>query len=289
MITYIPTLPGNALYLALFALMLAAQVVLGIYYRFWSYLVAISCGLILEVLGYVGRLQLHNNPFDFDAFLLYLIPLTIGPAFFSAAIYICFGRIVLIYDACVSRLKPRAYTGIFVACDVVCLILQAAGGAITSVADDDQRSLRDTGVNIMIAGLAAQVASLAAFMGLCADYMWRLRRASRGGDRMTLGRDRVRDTLTWKCFLWGLAIATIGIFIRSIFRVAELQGGFDSKLANAEIPFMILEGAVMTVSCGCLTVFHPRFCFRRWKNGDEEGKSVDNGMEIGMLSVTRNK
>lgn len=131
---------------------------------------------------------------------------------------------------------------------------------------------------------------------------------------MTLGRDRVRDTLTWKCFLWGmcssstpfysfipfhgshiyandvgLAIATIGIFIRSIFRVAELQGGFDSKLANAEIPFMILEGAVMTVSCGCLTVFHPRFCFRRWKNGDEEGKSVDNGMEIGMLSVTRNK
>jgi hypothetical protein len=30
------------------------------------------CGLILEVLGYAARIMLHNNPFNGDAFLIYL-------------------------------------------------------------------------------------------------------------------------------------------------------------------------------------------------------------------------
>lgn len=44
-------------------------------------------GLILEVVGYIGRLELHFNPFKKSAFLMYLVPLTMGPAFLSAAVY----------------------------------------------------------------------------------------------------------------------------------------------------------------------------------------------------------
>jgi hypothetical protein len=60
--------------------------------------------------------------------------------------------------------------------------------------------------------------------------------------------------------LQGLAIATVLIFIRSIFRVAELSDGFDSDLANDEVSFMILEGAMMVVACGGMTLFHPGVC-----------------------------
>jgi hypothetical protein len=60
--------------------------------------------------------------------------------------------------------------------------------------------------------------------------------------------------------LQGLAIATLLIFIRSIFRVAELSDGFDSDLANDEVSFMILEGAMMVVACGGMTLFHPGVC-----------------------------
>lgn len=35
-----------------------------------------------------------------------------------------------------------------------------------------------TGINIMIAGLASQVASLFAFVVLCADFAWRVRKNS---------------------------------------------------------------------------------------------------------------
>ena len=51
-----------------------------------------------------------------------------------------------------------------------------------------------------------------------------------------------------------LVTAIILIFVRFIFRVAELQSGFDSELANDEIALMILEGAMMVLAVELLTV-----------------------------------
>jgi hypothetical protein len=87
-----------------------------------------------------------------------------------------------------------------VSCDLLSLVLQAAGGAITSIADADQQDLAQTGVNIMIAGLASQVASLVLFMVLCFDFAWRVKKSP-----MSLN-DRTRDLrnqLRWKLFLGG--------------------------------------------------------------------------------------
>jgi hypothetical protein len=55
-------------------------------------------GLIGEVIGYIDRILLNQNPFDHTGnnFLLYLVPLTIAPAFLSTAIYLCIARIVVI-------------------------------------------------------------------------------------------------------------------------------------------------------------------------------------------------
>jgi len=105
-----------------------------------------------------------------DKCLLYsqLVGLTIGPAFLSAAIYLCLGRIIVIYGAHLSRLRPRSYTLIFMGCDGISLILQSAGGAIASIANTQKGS--DLGVHIMIAGLVSQVVSLTIFAALCADF-----------------------------------------------------------------------------------------------------------------------
>ena len=53
------------------------------------------------------------------------------------------------------------------------LVLQAAGGAVTATAP---KVTTDTGVNIMIAVLGMQIASLAVFMALCADFLNRVRK-----------------------------------------------------------------------------------------------------------------
>ncbi|KAH7012357.1 putative RTA1 domain protein [Macrophomina phaseolina] len=256
--TYVPTLAGNATYLAFFALLLPIQLFLGIRYRTWGFLAGMTGGLVLEIIGYVGRIQLHFNPFPFDPFLEYLICLTIGPAFLSAAIYLCLSRIVVAYGERVSRLRPRTYAIFFVCCDFVSLVLQAAGGAITATADHDKK-MNDLGIDIMIAGLASQVASLAIFMALGAEFAVR---CWRDPGALEEGFRDVRRGWVWKGFLGAIALATTTIFVRCVYRLVELQEGFDGELANDEVIFMVLEGPMIIIACIALTVFHPGVCFR---------------------------
>lgn len=69
-VDYQPTLAGNAVYAAAFGLLLIAQLGLGIKYKTWGFMVGMTCGLILEVVGYAGRIMLHDNPFNFNNFIM---------------------------------------------------------------------------------------------------------------------------------------------------------------------------------------------------------------------------
>lgn len=69
---YIPTLAGNALLLGIFAFLIVPQVALGVKYKTWGFMGAMLGGLILEIIGYVARIQMHNNPFAQDPFLMYV-------------------------------------------------------------------------------------------------------------------------------------------------------------------------------------------------------------------------
>lgn len=67
---YRPSYGANLFFAILFAVLLVPHLGLGIYYRTWGFMVGMVCGLILEVLGYIARVMLHNNPFESNAFLL---------------------------------------------------------------------------------------------------------------------------------------------------------------------------------------------------------------------------
>jgi hypothetical protein len=69
-IQYLPSIAGNAFYLALFSILLLVQVISLIHFRAWAFSATMICGLILEVLGYIGRIKLHYDPFGFTNFLL---------------------------------------------------------------------------------------------------------------------------------------------------------------------------------------------------------------------------
>lgn len=69
-IRYVPSLSGNAFYLACFFLCLLAQIFLGVRYRTWSFFGAVFGGEVLEVIGYTARIQMHNNVFLSNPFLM---------------------------------------------------------------------------------------------------------------------------------------------------------------------------------------------------------------------------
>ena len=63
-IDYFPSLGGNALYLAIFVIVIISQIFFGIRYKTWGFLAGMFGGLTLEILGYVSRIELHNNLFS---------------------------------------------------------------------------------------------------------------------------------------------------------------------------------------------------------------------------------
>lgn len=98
---YIPNLGGNAFFAAILGLYIIANIFLGFRFKTWGYMGAMMLGLSGEVVGYIGRILIWQNPFDptGNDFLIYLVPLTISPALLAAAIYLCLSRIIVTYGA----------------------------------------------------------------------------------------------------------------------------------------------------------------------------------------------
>lgn len=249
---YRPSLAGNALYLAIFGLGLFAGIGLSIKYRTWGYLVAIIGGAGLEIIGYAGRIMLWQNDFNNNSFIIYLVGLTIGPAFFSAAIYLCLARIIAIYGPGLSWFTPKFITCFFVGSDLLSLILQAAGGAIASTANT--HSMTQVGINLMIAGLSTQVVSMFTFVLVCSQLAWAVHQHP---EKTNTTYAEMRRSKRFRFFLWSIGICTIAILIRCSFRVAELSKGFNGSIANNEVEFMILDGMLMCIVIILLNVAHP--------------------------------
>jgi hypothetical protein len=133
-VKYQPSLAGNLLFLTLLSILAILHLYLGLRYRTPSISTFMLLGFVTEAIGYIGRVLLHYDPFARTNFLIYLVCLTIGPVFFAAAVYLCLGRVVMVYGEGISWLRPRTYTLLFMGCDVVSLVVQAAGGGLSASA-----------------------------------------------------------------------------------------------------------------------------------------------------------
>lgn len=193
---------------------------------------------------------------------MYLCCLTIGPAFHTASTYLCLSRIVVIYSEEAARLKPKTYTLFFIFCDIVSLTLQGGGGVAATATT---ASMNKTGKDLLIAGLVFQVISLTIFALLCIDLYIAFRGAPLNPTFTTL-----RSSTKFRLFLFALPAATLFIYVRSCFRVTSLSQGFHSSLANSQIMFMILEGAMIVLASFLLTVLKPGFVIGReaWAAAD---------------------
>jgi hypothetical protein len=134
-----------------------------------------------------------------------------------------------------SRFNPKFFYWIFIPADLICLALQAAGGALSTQTNGSS----DTGVNITMAGLVLQVVVIFLFIVAFADYMVRYI------------RDPITQALTSRVrvFLSFLALAVVLILGRSIYRAYELSQGYrDSDLITDEGLFIGLEGVYVLTS-----------------------------------------
>jgi uncharacterized membrane protein len=69
-VTYVPNLIWNEVYLAIFAALLLIQIIMVFFWRTWSFTAMMFFGLLLECVGYYGRIAMHKNIFDSNPFLM---------------------------------------------------------------------------------------------------------------------------------------------------------------------------------------------------------------------------
>ena len=168
-------------------------------------------------------------------------------------------------------MKPKWIYTFFIACDTISLILQAVGGSMSSKSNGASES----GVNIALAGLAFQVATLFFFVACVIDYTVRSR--SVWMNHKLSGR--------FKTFCVFLGLATLLIWIRCCYRVYELSEGYseDSEALRDEHLFIGLESCMVIVAAYCLIIAHPGFVFER------KGSHGDVGSAVRTERVTEHK
>jgi hypothetical protein len=169
---------------------------------------------------------------------------------------------------------------------------------MASIASHNNESTK-TGDNIMIAGLAFQVATLLVFMIVSSDFALNVYRRHRRMGASALDQSAsavaLRSSAAFKGLIAALVIATVCIFWRSVFRVAELSEGWNGPLMKRQDLFIGFEGVMIIVACLVLNVFHPSICFKemmqsegaKWfgRKGAKGEKSGEKGEGVSSSDV----
>ncbi|EAW07020.1 RTA1 domain-containing protein [Aspergillus clavatus NRRL 1] len=261
---YYPNLGANIFFTVFFAICGISQLAIGIYHRTWTFMAALAAGALLEMAGYIGRVLMHHNPWDSSAFKLQIVCLVLAPTFVAAGIYLTLKHIILALGPEHSRLNPRLFTWIFIGCDVGSLLLQAAGGGVAAAAGSTDKDMLLAGDNIIIAGIAFQVATMSVCGLLGLEFFFRHWRRGPGlsGEKTTVGKSVV-------LLIAGEIFAYITVLIRCIYRIPEMAGGWGNPLMQRENEFLVLDGMMIALAVVTLTILHPGFYFNSIRRGSK--------------------
>jgi len=236
----------------------------------------------------VARIYAYSYPFSDLSFITQLTTLTLAPAFFAAAIYFSLSRIVITFGAENSRIPPKWIPRIFITCDVISLFLQGGGGALAAWYAQREK-MPDNGNYTMIGGLSFQAFTLMLFLALSADFAIRTIRAYRRHGHAALAGDRaaskLRHSKRFKLLLFSLTISAVLIFMRSVYRVAELSEGWKGPLMTTEKFVILLEAIPVAVSGFFLSIIHPANCFRDETPVQEDIELPDTPPSTSLSSV----
>lgn len=245
---YRPSLAANGTFIALYALAMATHLILGFRWKQWFFTSFMMLGCLFEIIGYIGRIILYNNPFSFGGFMIQICFVTTGPVFYTAAIYVTLSKTIKHFAPEVSRFKPQLIWWIFIPADIICLVLQGTGGALSTVSQGSSQM----GIDVALAGLSLQVVILVLFCAILGDYLWRYFRSGSSG---ALSK-------RMQVFFGFVSAAVILILARCAFRCYELSKGYqDSDLITDEALFIGLEGVLIVIAVFCLCVGHPGLVF----------------------------
>jgi hypothetical protein len=239
---YRPNQGANIFFCIVFGILFIAQLFLGVKARLKGFTIAVGVGCFGECVGYAGRLIMHNNPWSQTGFKIQIVCLILSPSFLAAGIYLTIKHLVIHFGPQYSRLRPTLYTWIFITADAASILVQAAGGGIAA---SETAELVKIGNSVMVAGICVQVATMAICGLFAADFFFRRYRSRQAQNN--LDDPITRSTAGFKYYVGASALAFTTVFIRSIYRIPEMVGGWGNPLMQNEKEFLVLDGMYVTI------------------------------------------
>jgi len=251
----------------LFAGALGVHIWLLLRLRNW-YFSTMVVGTFMEVIGYIFRtLSSKQDPYSIPWFVIQYFYIVVAPVLFSAAIYTIASLLIRRYGSKYIPISPKLVLWIFISCDVGATILQVTGAALVGSSYPKNRDPTPYN-NILLAGLAIQVFSFALFLAILAYIFWKARSS---------------PVKVHKNFLGAFVIATLAVYLRTCFRLAETAEGLMQTLSTHEAYFGALEFAPVVVAVWIFTYWNPG----RWLKGPMLMEKVSNGGEGGDSHSSR--
>ncbi|KAK0492326.1 RTA1 like protein-domain-containing protein [Armillaria luteobubalina] len=295
---YTPSKGIALTFIILFGISTLTHTAQSIYFRMWWAFPTIILAGCLEILGWSGRFWSSISPSLSNPFMIQITATIIGPTPLVAANFIILGAIIRILGPAYSRLSPRAYSIIFVSCDILSLVIQGGGGGIASSASD-RNDLKGAklGSNVMLAGIVFQLVVITFYAILACEFFVRythnrpvarlFARKKRNDSLVTLSSPNlprgVLDTKI-KMMLFALVFNTLCLFIRSIYRTIELADGWNGRIILTEVYFNVLDGAMVVLAIYTLNFAHPGVLIGRTMGRDRsaaDAEKNDSALELG--------
>ncbi|KAF4967353.1 hypothetical protein FSARC_5076 [Fusarium sarcochroum] len=244
---YTPAFSLTVFAAAWFALFFVVHLFQTIRFRSW-YFITFPIGLLFEIVGYVARsLSAKKDPYHLLYFILNYFFIVTAPVFLAAGVYTILSALIPRLGRRYSFLPPKFILWFFITSDVIATVIQITGAALIGVRQSNRDDPTDAN-NILLGGLAYQVFSLGVFVILTASFLFRGRREiSSRGKKLGL-------------FCVALAVATIMIYLRTCFRLAETDQGLSGHLSSNEIYFACLEFAPVALAVLLFAIWHPGRC-----------------------------
>ncbi|SCO84954.1 related to phospholipid-translocating ATPase [Fusarium oxysporum] len=257
---YVPNKGSSYFFTICFAILFLSSVALGVWKKTWTYAATLGAGLLLETIGYIGRIQMDPNPWKSSAFQTQICCIIIAPTFICAAIYLTLKHVALALNPDLSRIHPRWYPRIFLPADLSCLIIQAIGGGVAAAAKRNQPELARNGNRTIIAGVVLQVIVLLAFGAMGTDYYLRVKKYLHSSEAAPESL-RVWQDKKFRMFGFAVSGAYFAILTRCIYRIAEMAGGWGNHIMQDEPSFLVLDSSLVLITGFLLTAFHPGIFF----------------------------
>lgn len=254
--SYNPSLAGNAIITAAFAFLVPLTLFFGVRYQTPLFASILTTGVVLEVVGFFGRILLRGARGDRLFFLLNQLGTVVGPTLVASALFITLPHVLAVYGVHLSPIRPIIVAFTFYVLVIVTGILQVVG--VVFLSGEFRNVTRQEGATVIAASFGVQVAALLWFIGL---RTWSTLRASNYRPGPDTRYYTVYNSSRFRHFLMGFD-ATAGLLLAfSIYRLLEMTSGLQGALFQQQTSFMVMNGGMPLISVAVLTALHPGRAF----------------------------